>query len=244
VKHFGPGQCIHCRRNFENLTSDHVFPLSWYPDSTPLTLEKWQAPACEACNAGHGKAERRLLQSLALGTDPWVAGAMGVGEKALRSIDPRAAKTKKDQQERQKAQDKFRRETKHASAIPGGDVLPNIGTIVPTDERGYVMGKVSAADVELLVRKIVRGITYLRTGQVIPDHYEIMVIPPSKIHKLPESWLQTSREIFERLPGFRVDRHYDPDDLFVAFFRIFIWERYEFCAIVTNSLFRPEPTAG
>ena len=42
--------CVYCLKLFEELTSDHVFPKSWYPETTPENLEKWQMPACVECN--------------------------------------------------------------------------------------------------------------------------------------------------------------------------------------------------
>jgi len=28
------------------VTDEHIFPLSWYPDDTPGNIWKWQAPSC------------------------------------------------------------------------------------------------------------------------------------------------------------------------------------------------------
>jgi len=44
AKKFPQGRCIHCLEEFSSLTSDHVFPDSWYPETTPDNLEKWQMP--------------------------------------------------------------------------------------------------------------------------------------------------------------------------------------------------------
>ena len=244
AKRFGAGQCIHCQTYVDQLTSDHIFPESWYPDTTPLGLEKWQAPSCKSCNSEHGKIERRLLQQLGLGTDPWVSGAAGIGEKALRSFDPRVAKNDKDRKARENARDKVARELQQMSQFPAGDVLPNIGTIQAGGGEGYAVTEVSAADIGRVVKKIVLGITYLRTGQILPRKYRVAVLSPSENAKLPESWLHTSRDVFVRPPGFLVHRHYVDDDEFAAFFSIFIWERYEFCAAIVNTELETRVAAG
>ncbi len=90
-KSLGPGRCVHCLREVEGLTSDHVIPESWYPGSTPLDLEKWQAPACSECNSESGKVEAKLLEYMGLCVDPESEAAEGIGEKALRAFDPTAA---------------------------------------------------------------------------------------------------------------------------------------------------------
>lgn len=232
AKNFGAGYCIHCRRHFDQLTSDHIFPEAWYSDATPADLEKWQAPACKGCNAEYGKIERRLLQRMALATDPWVPGASGIGEKALRSFDPRVAKTEKDKKHRKAARDKMARESERVDVLPDVDVLlPNVGTI-QEGTNGYLTIGVDEIDIGRFVKKIVLGITYLRTGTVLPAQYEVRVIRPSEHSKIPDEWLATSREIFERLPSFVVHRHYVPDDPFMAFFRFFLWERFEFVAAI------------
>jgi hypothetical protein len=39
-RRLGPGKCVHCLKDVEERNSDHVFPASWYPDSTPPNLEE------------------------------------------------------------------------------------------------------------------------------------------------------------------------------------------------------------
>src|SRR5947208_16017660 len=39
----GLGKCVHCLKDVAERNSDHVFPASWYPDSTPPNLEKWHS---------------------------------------------------------------------------------------------------------------------------------------------------------------------------------------------------------
>jgi len=232
AKSFGSGHCIHCRGYFDELTSDHIFPDAWYSDMTPAEAEKWQAPACNTCNSEYGKIERRLLQRMALATDPWVAGASGVGEKALRSFDPREAKGKKDRQHREGARAKMARALVRVEDLADADVLlPNVGTIQP-GLGGYLTIEVDETDVGRLVKKVVLGITHLRTGTILPNQYEVRVIRPSEHGKIDDSWFLTSHETFERPPSFIVHRHYVPDDPYMAFFRFYLWERFEFFAAI------------
>lgn len=107
VKKFGAGRCVHCLKTCDTLTSDHVFPRSWYPETTPNDLEKWQMPACKKCNKKYGKIENYLLLRFGLCLDRNQEGAKGIPEKALRSINPKAGKNIKDSYHRQKIRQKI-----------------------------------------------------------------------------------------------------------------------------------------
>jgi hypothetical protein len=52
-------QCIHCGAAVDETTKDHVFPASWYPETTPEEIQRWTAPSCGACNNRLGSIEKR-----------------------------------------------------------------------------------------------------------------------------------------------------------------------------------------
>ena len=235
AKRFGPGTCIHCGEPSDKLTNDHIFPDGWYPDSTPRGLEKWQAPSCEACNAEYGKLERRLFQQLAMGVEPWVVGGEGIGERALRGCDPRAAKSDDDKKHREGAREKLRRRMKELPVIPlSTGILPNVGTIMPSVD-GYTAEEIDWSDIERMVVKFVRGMTYHVTGQVLPQSYVIHVVRPELNGRVSPEITNSPATTLERGPGFRVVRHATAEDQFSAFFRIFLWGKYEFFAAVWSS---------
>jgi len=232
-RRFKTGTCIHCGVPSEELTGDHVFPESWYPDSTPLDLEKWQAPSCKSCNEGYGRLERTLFLKLAMGLEPWTVGAEGIAERALRSFDPRTAKNENDRKHREGAREKVRRSIVNVSAVSFTEpILPNIGTIHSSGDQGYSIEIVPQADLHRLIGKFVRGISYLATGGVLAPEYVIRVIPLMHSDRLPQHLLESPATVFERGPGFRVERHGTCDDRFAALFRIQFWGRYEFFATV------------
>lgn len=230
-KKFRSGVCIHCGEHFDDLTSDHVLPEAWYLDAS-TDIEKWQAPSCKACNARLGTVERRLLQKLALGTHPETDGTESVSEKALRSFDPRVANNDRDREHREKARDKVARELREVSELPDETLLPNLGPIHKSED-GYAITEVSKGDIVALVGKFVRGITFLRSDRALPKEYVVRVFRLSEIRKLFPEWLATNKEIFE-FAGFRVERHPVPDDEFIALFRIFLWHRFQFAAVVAK----------
>ena len=244
ARRFGAGTCIHCGEYAEELTGDHVLPEAWYPDSTPPGLEKWQAPSCSPCNADYGKFERRLFQQLAMGVDPWVVGGEGIAERALRSFDPRAAKSVADRKHREAGREKLRRSLNEAESISlDKPVFPNVGTIPPATDGHYATQTVSWSDLERIVLKFIRGISYLATRQVLPSDYVIRVVRPDAYSRMPEELLRTPADVFERGPGFRVYRHAAADDPFAGLFRIYLWGKYEFFGAIWRSD-HESPSAG
>src|SRR5580704_2378724 len=71
AKKLGPGKCVHCLKDVDARNSDHVFPESWYPDSTPPGVEKWQIPSCIRCNSDYGKLEQDFFVKVGLCLDPF-----------------------------------------------------------------------------------------------------------------------------------------------------------------------------
>lgn len=88
-KNLGQGKCVHCLKEVEERNSDHVFPESWYPASTPPDVEKWQIPSCIPCNSDYGKLEQDFLIKVGLCLDPHHPASASIVQKALRSVKPR-----------------------------------------------------------------------------------------------------------------------------------------------------------
>jgi hypothetical protein len=86
------GKCVHCLKDGVDLTSDHMFPKSWYPDTTPENLEQWQFPCCRGCNQRYSKIEDDLLNRFALVLDAKHPASQGLVDAALRAIDPNAGR--------------------------------------------------------------------------------------------------------------------------------------------------------
>src|ERR1035441_8186201 len=102
AKHFPPNPCVHCLQFVKKPTSDHVFPRSWYPESTPENLEKWQIPSCSKCNHEYGRLEERLFIRLASCLDNQALESLGVGSKLVRALDPLRGRDARDTSIREK----------------------------------------------------------------------------------------------------------------------------------------------
>jgi hypothetical protein len=219
------GTCVICLQASDRLTDEHVFPAAWYPDTTPDNLERWKVPSCYPCNNEYSKLEGELLFKLGLCIDRSDARAAGIGEKALRSMDPKFSKSEKDRRARQARRDRLRKELLHAQSLSDEGFFPNFGP------KGGQLGQdrqhklfFSGEHLQRLVDKLVRGTTYYLDLKLIPLTHEIesyFVEEAGSAHVL-EPLLKQSRAYY-RGPGIGLHRGKVEGDPLHAFFRFEIW---------------------
>jgi hypothetical protein len=200
---------------------------------TPANLEKWTIPSCSACNGKYGELEEDLLFRLGLCISPEEAKAVGISEKALRSIRPAAARDERDRRCRERKRQRIREELIHLEAVPKKGLLPNFGPQANQECGPYLGVRVSKTKLEALGTKIVRGITFLRTGRVLTDEYEIPIFcgDESKAMRVTQL-LQRHGQIYARAPGIVVHFVQASDDPLTAAYRIEIWGKLRIYAAV------------
>jgi hypothetical protein len=231
------GRCVHCLRSVDRVTSDHVFPEAWYPESTPRGLEKWQVPACFECNQRHGRFETDLLLRIALCTDPADLRSLGISDRVHRSMDPAYARNERDRQHRINRRNKLLSQLIPASAIPPESVFPGFGPYreaAPEDQIGIGLPK---DGIEALVEKIVRGITYVLDGKYIEDDHKIEIFFQHEADAGPfQTVLSRFGKQHHRGPGISVARAVPQDDPVSGVFEIEIWGRFKAWATVQPKL--------
>lgn len=233
AKKFPPGRCVHCLEGFDSLTSDHVFPDSWYPETTPENLEKWQMPACTECNRIHGRMENDLLLRFGLCIDPEEHKSLGIAHKALRSVDPTQAKKAKDGEHRLKRRHKVMRSLISPDSIPEEAIFPNFGKHegFPSEDQPGV--PIAHSDLVMLGEKLVRGITYVVDGRFIENDHKVEVFFIRDDAAAPiVAQLQKHGTIYEREPGIKVTRVVPHDMPTSALFSIEIWGKLRMYAAV------------
>lgn len=161
---------MHCLREFEELTSDHAFPQSWYPDSTPVNLEKWQAPCCVECNRRLSKVEEELLTYLGLCIDSNAPECAGIADKVVRSMDPSYAKNERDRRFREAKLNRIVGRLKPLSGARKGHPLIALSS-APSEPLVEIAVKL----IEEFGEKFIRGITYAIDKSYIEEDYEITV---------------------------------------------------------------------
>src|SRR5580704_467741 len=154
------GRCIHCRQKMEkgNETADHVFPVSWYPDTTSTKVQRWTAPSCAKCNGEFGEKEKQILIRVALCIDPMKPEAHVMVNRAYRSLGIGVTDADADEMKIRKAlKEEVFKDAQIYSGNPKDNIIPGLGPHpeVPHDQQ-YEIG-VPAEDLINVVKKIVRG---------------------------------------------------------------------------------------
>ena len=228
------GLCVHCLGWSDQLTWDHVFPESWYPDTTPRDMEKWKVPTCQPCNADYGRLEERLLVRMALALSPDDARAAGIPERALRAIDPDAAKNERDRARREALRHRILGEIIVHGTIPTTGFLPNFGPqsgVDPTVLASIRLAK--PTELKRLIFKFVKGMTYVLDRKYLEPKRSI------KVHFVGDEAARPVMELLNRAgttyyrgPGITAIRGVAPDGTRTALFAFDIWGRFKAYAAV------------
>src|SRR5271168_4263898 len=121
-------RCVHCGKSSAELTKDHVFSDSWYPDSTPSTVQRWTVPSCRTCNGDLGLVEKEVFVRLGLCVNPTKVAATGISKRIIRSFGIDAEGIDEDEKKiRAALKDEVLRGTKPFTAAALPHLLPGIG---------------------------------------------------------------------------------------------------------------------
>lgn len=218
------GKCVHCLRDHVPRTWDHVFPESWYPNSTPANLYKWQIPACRECNKAYGEMEQDLLIRIGLCIDPDQPGAAGVTEKVLRSLDPRSARGERDRRAREAKRNKILKGLLSGDQIPAESIYPRFGEKWGRPRELQTAVTIPAKSVRKLTEKIVRGILYLEDEKFIEAPWSIDFYALHDEAAAPIiSLLDRFGKEYAREPGIVVRRAVASEDGISSILSIEIW---------------------
>lgn len=230
-----PGKCVHCLADAVERTWDHVFPRSWYPDTTPKNINKWQIPTCQPCNQDYGQMEEDLLIRLAMCVDPHVPATAGIVQKALRSMKPEYARDERDKAARASKGNRLKEILLNGADIPRAAVYPGLGERwgrPPQEGLGIL---VPAESLRRLTEKIVRGIYYLKDETFIEPPYTIDFYALDDDGAAPfRILLDQFGQTYAREPGIVVRRVVPEDAPLCGVFEIDIWGQFKMYASVDS----------
>ena len=233
----GPGPCVHCLKIVEHRNWDHVFPRSWYPDTTPSDVEKWKVPTCRPCNDEYGRIEHELLTTLSMCVDPKTSESSGIYGKALRSLDPSQGKTDKDRRAREEKKQQILSQILTGDEIPKEGIYPGLGERWdrPRAEQSALF--VPAKSLQRLVEKIVRGIVFIEDQRLIDERMEIEhhVVNEAGSKEIEDA-LARFGVVHSRGPGIQVARAVTPEDGVSALYKITVWGQFVMYASVMPRL--------
>jgi len=227
------GNCVHCLKYSDKLTADHVFPESWYPETTPLDIEKWKIPSCLKCNREYGKLEEDLLWRLGLSIDPKEKKSLGITDKVLRSTNPKYAKNEHDRRMRAAKLASIAKQLTITNHVPQKGLLPNFGPQPNLHYNGYVAIPISEENIVKLGQKIVRGITYIYNKAFITEDYRInvYVIEDHRAQEVLKT-IEAFGVAQNRGPGIVVKYAMTSEGGLSSLWYIEIWGRFKLYAVV------------
>jgi hypothetical protein len=226
-----PGKCIHCLHYSEELNWDHVFPKSWYPDTTPPNLSKWQVPSCIRCNSELGKIECEFIVLIAMCLDPNNPASKSIVQKALRAMSPKHASTLEEKHKREGLAKKVLSRVINPEEIPSEAIYP----IMKDPQQGSIAFTIPAESFRRITEKIVRGITYLDSGQLIEPPHSI------EFFAVNEEASKPLRDVIDRYgttlarePGIIVRKAVSPEDGISALYELEFWKQFKMHAAVLD----------
>jgi hypothetical protein len=220
----GEDRCIHCGQPLVEETDDHVFPASWYPDSTPQSVQRWKAPSCRVCNGTSGKKEQELFIRLALCVDPRKIEALGISAKLARTFGIGEGISPADKQKRTAFMDRILSEAKPISEENQAHIIPGLGPHpgFPIESQREI--GIPAQLVYDVAKKIVRGCEFwLLDGRIIDPPYklDVYMVHPEEIPGIVRMF--DSINAVTLGPGFRVRRAAVREDPLSAMYQVEIW---------------------
>jgi hypothetical protein len=207
AKNLNVGKCVHCLKDPVELTSDHMFPKAWYPDTTQENLEKWQIPACVPCNNRYGKIENDLLGRVALTLDSKNAASAGLAEKALRALNPAAARNEGDAAAREARAKKILGDMYKGEQIKSANVVPGLDERWARPVEQQLAIKIPEESFPAMTEKIVRGLVYREDDAFIEPPLKIeCFLAEEEGAKEVKELLDKHGKVFKRAPGLVIRR--------------------------------------
>src|SRR5262249_29070982 len=209
------------------------FPKSWYPDSSPPDLYKWQIPSCISCNNALGAIEEEFSRLVSLCLDPDDIASRSIVQKVLRSMKPLEAKNERERNVRAALGRRVLTEALEGAAIPQVGTYPGMGEKWgrPIEEQTAVL--IPADSFRRIAEKIVRGIFYVEDNKFIEPPYivEFFALDPSN-GKHIRQMIDRFGKTYAREPGIVVGRAVAPEDGMTSLFEIELWHQFKMYASV------------
>jgi hypothetical protein len=209
-----------------------MFPRAWYPDATSNDLEKWQIPSCLECNQRYGKLENDLLGRVALTLDAKNPASSGLAEKALRAINPAAARNEGDAAAREARAKKILGDMYKGEQIKSANVVPGLGERWARPVEQQLAIKIPEESFPAMTEKIVRGLVYREDAAFIepPHKIECFLAEEEGVKEVKELLDQHGKAL-KREPGLVIRRaESEGGDLY----EITFWDQFKTYATVSE----------
>jgi Protein of unknown function (DUF2934) len=221
------GRCIHCRETPSKLTKDHVFPASWYPESTRKEVQRWTAPSCLPCNGKFGAIEKELLEFFAVCIDPSKPAAKGLYARVRRSMGIGVEGIDDGEKTvREALRRKFLKKAEPYSPEAEKHTLPGVGRHVGFPDSMQWQTFVEEEKIHQVAKKIVRGCEYwLGNGRIVDPPHEIEVIFARETTPFVAAVMARFAVVTRDLePGLAIRRAVAQDDALSSLYELRLWD--------------------
>jgi hypothetical protein len=231
-------RCIHCGKPVDETTKDHVFPTSWYPETTPEETRRWTAPSCGECNNSLGSMEKKVLSRLILCVDPQKPEAAGLYAKLKRSLGVGVDDLSKEEAaHRQKQKLGLIAAIKRHDPASNASILPGLGSHTGFRDENLPQIRIPGDLLLKVYEKIVRGCEYVLAGRIVEEPYSVQIYFVHD-HNIPEDLARglegPAAEDVHLGSGFRVVRVAAHDDPYAVAYKITLWSSAYFFAFIMN----------
>ena len=167
-------RCTYCLKDVpaSKATEDHVIARSWYPANTP-PVAKWKVPAFDECNNRYSAAEGSTLSRIALCMDPKDRSVGHIVRRALRSFDPKQAKSARDAMHRFNKREALRQDVVQILDPKAQGVLPSFRENFGKGSRTGIL--IPGEALHKVVEKWIRGIHFCEFGDPVPADHVVSV---------------------------------------------------------------------
>jgi hypothetical protein len=158
--------CAYCGER-EGREGEHVFPRSWYPESTLTTVQYLKVPGCHECNQRWMQIEDEFRTEFLMVISPLPSEAKGLHDKFTRSINPSFADAEREKRSRTAKAMRILKSMKWVSPVPGGPqatVRTESGLII----RASPVRSIEKRVLNGMGEKLIRGLHYAKRAKVLP----------------------------------------------------------------------------
>jgi hypothetical protein len=210
---------------------EHVLPKSWYPSTTPETVQRVIVPVCTVCADEFEKAERAFAHPLLMAIEPTSPEVVGVSQAFQRSWQFDRAPTDREARHRAGRLRKLAREMKFVPTPTDGRVYPQVPGRTPDGKEISVSPafEIPGSVRQRIAEKFARGFHFAECREPLPLAADITFFWGGQLHAVLQAGL-AKMPINDRLaPGlyYRVMR-----DGEWALWSFLLWGHFHFGAIV------------
>jgi hypothetical protein len=227
-------RCVHCGQQLGDETRDHVFPKSWYPETTPGEIQRWTVPSCADCNNKLGGMERELFNRLALCVDPRKIEAAGLAAKAVRSMGIGTEELSAKEAEHRRVQ-KLKITSATGPYETGTDTLPGLGPHPGFRDDELLRIDIPSDLLYVVAEKIVRGCEYVLANRIVEKPYNVNIYFVHEHHVpdlLARAFVGPSADITHLGPGFKVTRVTAHDEPNTVMYKVVVWGTLVIYAVI------------